>query len=63
MFTFIKDKIAQILDDIQRRREEREAGRKIKRFFLTVALALGMLCVGCFIGANRKLIKALILDE
>ena len=63
MFTFIKDKIAEVLDDIQRRKEEREAGRKIRRVFGSIALALVMLCVGYFIGAHRDLIETLIMGE
>ena len=63
MIDFIKDKIAQILDDIQRRKEEKAAGRRFRGFLRTVVLALVMFCLGYLIGANRELIENLITGE
>ncbi len=63
MIDFIKDKIAQILDDIQRRKEEKAAQRTLKGFLWTIGLAVGLFGVGYLIGANRELIADLISGE
>jgi hypothetical protein len=63
MLDFIKDKIAQILDDIQRRKEEKAVGRKFRGFLRAIVLAVVMFCLGYLIGANRELIENLITDD
>jgi len=59
MFTLIKNIIGHIVETIQRKRAEREAARRFKKFLTILCVGAVAICAVCVIGAHRKLLKAI----
>lgn len=63
MFTYIKEKIAELIAAYKKRKEEEEAARKFKSICTTVLAVAGVLCVGYVVISAKKLINKLFGAE
>ncbi len=63
MFTFITEKISELIAAYKKRKEEEEAARKFKNTVTTILVCGGLLCAGYLFFSVRKMINKLFGGE